>query len=140
MCRRAIKVATEKIRNEQQKQNSLVQSLSESIHSNEMELQSKRQELREKEALEKQKETARDEIVDHEKELKVRSWAPRLFLGSLAHRRRRCRTSKSRFETALLRFASSRLSSRSCVTSSLKPRRLPVDSFRATTRVPSSSS
>ncbi|POY72024.1 DNA repair protein RAD50 [Rhodotorula taiwanensis] len=59
---RLVKTSTDKIRQEQQSATSSLQSLSESIHAREMELAKKEQELKDKEALERSRKDARDEI------------------------------------------------------------------------------
>ncbi|GAA5936924.1 hypothetical protein JCM1841_001408 [Sporobolomyces salmonicolor] len=68
---RAVKAATESIRAEQQKATSTLQTLSTTIHAREMELATKRQELKEKDALEKRQMEAREEVVKLEKESKA---------------------------------------------------------------------
>ncbi|GAA5829449.1 hypothetical protein JCM5353_001337 [Sporobolomyces roseus] len=67
---RAAKVAMDKIRSEQQSATRTVQSLSSSIHSREMELSRKRQELKDKEALETRQNDAREEVTSLEKQAK----------------------------------------------------------------------
>jgi len=69
---RAAKVAMDKIHSEQQSATRTVQSLSSSIHSREMELSRKRQELKDKEALETRQNDAREEVTNLEKQAKVR--------------------------------------------------------------------
>ncbi|GAA5916492.1 hypothetical protein JCM6882_001738 [Rhodosporidiobolus microsporus] len=67
---RASKAAADKIRLEQQKATQTLQTLSNSIHSREMELSKKRQELKDKEALEQRQVDAREEVGKLEKESK----------------------------------------------------------------------
>lgn len=65
------KIAVEKIRSEQQSATRTIQSLSNSIHAREMELSRKRQELKDKEALEARQNDARAEVANLEKQSKV---------------------------------------------------------------------
>ncbi|GAA5930091.1 MRX complex DNA-binding subunit [Sporobolomyces koalae] len=67
---RAVKSATEKIRAEQQSTTRTIQSLSSSIHGRELELTRKRQEVKDKEALETRQNDARDEVANLEKQAK----------------------------------------------------------------------
>ncbi|GAA6021568.1 hypothetical protein JCM10207_005070 [Rhodosporidiobolus poonsookiae] len=67
---RASKAAAEKIRTEQQTAMNTLQTLSNSIHSREMELSRKKQDLKDKEALEQRQVDAREETVRLEKESK----------------------------------------------------------------------
>ncbi|GJN94490.1 hypothetical protein Rhopal_007572-T1 [Rhodotorula paludigena] len=59
---RTVKAATEKIRTEQQQATNTIQTLSTSIHAREMELSKRRQELKDKEALEQTQVETRDNI------------------------------------------------------------------------------
>jgi DNA repair protein RAD50 len=68
---RLIKTFIETLRSEETKQNSLVQTLSNSIHSREMDLASKERELKDKEGLEKEKEEAQTAIKGFEVQLRV---------------------------------------------------------------------
>jgi hypothetical protein len=67
----------EKLRSESQKQSSTLQALGNAIHSAEMQLSRKQQELRDKEALEKQKETTQADISRLEAQVKARFPASR---------------------------------------------------------------
>ncbi|GAA6059582.1 hypothetical protein JCM10212_000638 [Sporobolomyces blumeae] len=67
---RSVKLATEKLRTEQQTATNTVQTLSSSIHSREMELSRKRQELKDKEALETRQAEAREEVANLERQSK----------------------------------------------------------------------
>lgn len=69
----------DKIRSEQQSATRTVQSLSSSIHSREMELSRKRQELKDKEALETRQNDAREEVTNLEKQAKVRLFVSCLY-------------------------------------------------------------
>lgn len=62
----------EKLRSESTKQNNLIQTLVNSIHAAELELNKKRQELRDREALEKRKDDANTEVGTLETKSKVR--------------------------------------------------------------------
>lgn len=72
ICSRTVKAATEKIRTDQQQATNTIQTLSTSIHAREMELSKRRQELKDKEALEQNQVEARDNIGKLEKQSKVR--------------------------------------------------------------------
>ncbi|BGP20318.1 hypothetical protein JCM10213_002053 [Rhodosporidiobolus nylandii] len=67
---RVIKAAMEKIRVEQQTATTTVQTLAASIHSGEMQLARKKQELKDKEALEQRQTEAREDVARLEKESK----------------------------------------------------------------------
>ncbi|GAA5991630.1 hypothetical protein JCM5350_007782 [Sporobolomyces pararoseus] len=67
---RLVKIATDKIRSEQQSATRTIQSLSSSIHAREMELSRKRQELKDKEALEARQNDTREEVANLEKQAK----------------------------------------------------------------------
>ncbi|GAA6018937.1 hypothetical protein JCM11491_005685 [Sporobolomyces phaffii] len=67
---RSVKVSTDKIRSEQQSATRTIQSLSSSIHAREMDLTRRRQELKDKEALETRQNDAREEVGDLEKQAK----------------------------------------------------------------------
>lgn len=62
----------EKIRAEQQTSSTTLQTLSNSIHSREMDLAKKKQELKDKDALEQTQKDAREEIIKLETQTKVR--------------------------------------------------------------------
>lgn len=70
--RRAVTQATEKLRSDSGKQTSTIHALANSIHSAEMQLNRKQQELKDKEALETRKEGTQAEIVTLEAESRVR--------------------------------------------------------------------
>jgi DNA repair protein RAD50 len=63
----------EKIRAEQQTSSTTLQTLSNSIHSREMDLAKKKQELKDKDALEQTQKDAREEIIKLETQTKVRT-------------------------------------------------------------------
>ncbi|GAA5908969.1 hypothetical protein JCM8208_007130 [Rhodotorula glutinis] len=67
---RTIKAATDKIRADQQKTTSMLQSLSSNIHAHELDLSKRRQELKDKEALEQTQVEAREQITKLEKQSK----------------------------------------------------------------------
>lgn len=66
----------EKIRAEQQTSSTTLQTLSNSIHSREMDLAKKKQELKDKDALEQTQKDAREEIIKLETQTKVRTSPP----------------------------------------------------------------
>lgn len=67
---RAVKASMEKIRAEQQTSSTTLQTLSNSIHSREMDLAKKKQELKDKDALEQTQKDAREEIIKLETQTK----------------------------------------------------------------------
>ena len=68
---RKLKTDLDKTRAEHQAQNAKIQTYSNSIHTSEMELASKRQDVKEKEQLEQQQRSERDEVQKMQADLKV---------------------------------------------------------------------
>ena len=90
---RLVKIATDKIRSEQQSATRTIQSLSSSIHAREMELSRKRQELKDKEALEARQNDTREEVANLEKQAKVSHFVSQKPSRGFAHLESSCRNS-----------------------------------------------